>query len=273
MRNKKILIILFLFFLLIISSFIILNKLKDNTDSTYNSNIINTAVIQSNTFNETQFNNLINNTNIYNNKNNKISEPKEIVLEDAIKEQNLSGDKELYELIETDYGKDVAVVKNDLQFSTIWAGIQKKSKPNINEIEDYITQMPTKNGIWIKEDSRDDFLTILENTIEKNVFYIDDKGYLQINEFFNAKDENGYISRIKDCIDSENKIMVVFRCSHYFIDTATGEIYEEEFEKLSPETPLIFYRENNSAIILLSTNKGNKITNEAYLESFLNCFE
>ena len=84
-------------------------------------------------------------------------------IEEIKNETGATADTNIYEVgIEYD-GREVLQVKPEVQAQTVWAGIEKNASPTDEETNTLWSSKPTEPGIWVSPDSRDAFLTILQD--------------------------------------------------------------------------------------------------------------
>ena len=76
---------------------------------------------------------------------------------------NSNADPNIYR-IEREYdGRRILQIKPEVQFNVDLAGIVNNGMPAENEINELVSKVPNKSGIWISEQSRQEFLKLLEN--------------------------------------------------------------------------------------------------------------
>ncbi|MEE0866220.1 MAG: hypothetical protein U0L98_05450 [Clostridia bacterium] len=96
---------------------------------------------------------------------------------------NAKGKTDIYQ-IETEHdGRKIIQIKPEVQFDVDLAGILKDGKPEEDEIKKILEKRPIGKGIWVSEQSREQFIKILKNN-NLNNFSVNDNGFLEI------KDEN-----------------------------------------------------------------------------------
>ena len=107
------------------------------------------------------------NENIYQEINQIVSEiseeEKKLQEVDEIKANfGITGDTQLYE-VQNDYNNNtIAVVKPSIKYKVAFAGMTKKAKPQIEELNNIIEKNhPKYTGIWIENSSREKFLKML----------------------------------------------------------------------------------------------------------------
>ena len=88
-----------------------------------------------------------------------------------------TADTDMYE-IATEYdGREVVIIKPNIQYQVALAGAIKKDLPEFNELDEILTNGPNTNGIWIESSSREKFLKILKEITECN-YTINEDGFL-----------------------------------------------------------------------------------------------
>lgn len=96
---------------------------------------------------------------------------------------NAKGKTDIYQ-IETEHdGRKIIQIKPEVQFDVDLAGILKNDKPYENEIEKILKKRPQEKGIWISEQSREQFMKILENN-NLNNFSVNNDGFLKIKGYY-----------------------------------------------------------------------------------------
>ena len=167
-----------------------------------------------------------------------------------IKDQiGATADSEIYN-IEKEYdGREILVIKPDVQFKTVLAGILKHGKPSKQDIEE-LELSKFKKGVWISEISRDRFLQILKKCGLNN-FSIDEKGYL----YKNSESQNEYSSKLENLINSNKLTIVDITGKCYTRDEMTGEILEYPFKDMDLYQICEKYETQGSRIIVITTNE------------------
>ena len=116
-------------------------------------------------------------------------------IEEIKKDTGATADSDLYAVAKEYDGRQVLVIKPEIQFKTVLAGILKNDEPSMQDVENVNLNLFKKKGIWISENSRNKFLEILGECNIKN-FTIDDDGYLKQLE----KTENEYSLKLEELI-------------------------------------------------------------------------
>ena len=101
------------------------------------------------------------------------------IIENIKNEINSTADTNMFQ-VETEYdGRPIIQIKPEIQYTTVLAGIIENKKPEESEIEEILKKAPTETGVWISEQSRENFLNLLsKNNI--NNYLIDYNHYEKI---------------------------------------------------------------------------------------------
>ena len=190
---------------------------------------------------------------------------------DELKEYTgASGDSELYE-VSTEYdGRKVLKIKDNIMYDVALAGILKQGKPEFAEIDTLKRQAPSKTGIWISENSRTNFLNLLQEQT-KTEYSINDEGYLEIK---NKNSQNDIDKKLEDLISNNEKQFIIDMSGiDYTIDTVTGEIVEYPFEEIDAYQVFDYIANGNNNIIVVTTNTQKALTNNEILSSIIEQME
>ncbi len=201
-----------------------------------------------------------------NEENSDISNNVEII-ENIQKDINSTANTDLFEVVTEYDGKNFIRIKPDIQFNTVLAGIIKKDTPNENEINELIKNAPTNTGIWINDNSREDFINLLESN-NINSFEIDENGYLKEK---NNKDNelSNKVKIINQMVNSDELYIIDMSGKCYIRDDVSGEILEYPFEEMDPYQLTEPYYNDNVIILNITSNKNNYLSNEEILEGIL----
>ena len=188
------------------------------------------------------------------------------VIEDIKKQTGLEADDNLYQ-VDTEYdGRKVLNIKNNVQFKVAFAGLIKKDKPKLDEVESIINNnYPKRNGIWVEQDSRKKVIELLEDNTESK-YKIDEEGYLLVE---NIDKQNKNDIELQKMIKGNKTIIISVSSSYYEVDTVTGEIVEYPFEKLDYYQAVEKVENENNIIIFITTNTKKKLTNIEILKEVL----
>ena len=251
MKNKKYIIIgLAVIVIILIVALVIFFSKKDNEDV---NNMI--LVSENNVTNE----NAEDNTSIVDQdtSNQNVEE-----IENMKNEINATGNTDIYYVDEEYDGRKILQVKPDVQFDVDLAGIIKNTIPEENEISELIEKAPTDNGVWISEESRESFSTLLKNN-NINDFTISDDGYLQINN----SENNDMANKLINMINSNNLYIINITGIAYERDYISGEITEYPFEDMDPTQAVEPYQKDNKIILEVTTNKMQELTESEILDA------
>ena len=189
------------------------------------------------------------------------------IIENIQKDINSTANTDLFEVVKEYDGKNSIRIKPDIQFNTVLAGIIKKDIPNENEINELIKNAPTNTGIWINDNSREDFINLLESN-NINSFEIDENGYLKGK---NNKDNelSNKVKIINQMVNSDELYIIDMSGKCYIRDDVSGEILEYPFEEMDPYQIAEPYYNDNVIILNITSNKNNYLSNEEILEGIL----
>ena len=203
-------------------------------------------------------------------KNNNLSsaelekqEENEII---ELKEQlGIAGKAEIY-IIDKEYdGRKILVIKPNMQYDVVMAGILSNSKPDYEKLSGILQNEPEENGIWISEKSRNQILEIIHN-ITNAKYKIDEYGYLNQDV---VDEMNEYDKKIEKILSSNRLYAIDINKSCYIIDNVTGEIVENSFEEMDPYTPFEYFETNNKAVFIITTNSKNKLNYNDIIKEIL----
>lgn len=174
-----------------------------------------------------------------------------------------TGNTDIYQVEEDNNGRRYLQVKQDVQFDVDLAGIIKNAKPEDSEMNELIEKGPTKNGIWISEQSRESFSNLLKDNNINN-FNISDDGYLQIN---NNAGESDIINKLIDMINSDKLYIINTTGLAYQRDYISGEIVEYPFEDMDPYQVIEPFQKDNKIILEVTSNKMGKLSENEILDT------
>ena len=185
-------------------------------------------------------------------------------IEEIKNETGATADTNIYQ-VGTEYdGREILEIKPEVQMQAVWAGIEKNDAPTEEETNSLWSSIPTETGIWISPDSRETFLTILEDNEISN-FGINEEGYLYKEE----KSENDMAKRIEEMINSNKIYIMDISGTCYIRDEMTGELVEYPFERMDPYQVCEPYSYENTIIIEITTNSAGKLTNQEILSAII----
>ena len=249
MNKKKILVIVLIFILILVIGIIVItnNLNKEKEGNTNNTNTANLEVPDVE----------IDKNQVDYNNNATVNELKDFT--------GASGDTELYE-VTTEYdGRQVLKIKDNKQYDVAIAGIIKQEKPEFSEIEELKKNAPKKPGIWVSEKSRTNFLNLLNNQTNSK-YKFNEEGYLEIED---KSSQNNIYKKLESLISGSKLFAIDISGTDYTIDSVTGEIVENPFEQLDPYQAFDYVANDNSYIIIVTTNKEKSLSNKEILNSII----
>lgn len=183
-------------------------------------------------------------------------------------EINAKANSNIYQVEEEYDGRKILQIRPNIQFETVLASILKNEKPLENEIQELLQKKPSKNGIWISEQSRDKFLNLLkENNID--CYSINNEGFLE----YTGNSDKEEVKKINEVTTSNNLCIIDISGTSFSRDEISGEIVEYPFEKMEPYQAVDVYRNDNDIILEITTNEKGKLSSEEILKEVLSNFE
>lgn len=198
------------------------------------------------------------------NQQEQVASEEENIKEEIINETGITGDAQIYDIVE-DNNTQVLTVKEDLKYKVALVGMLKQAKPEYEELDKIIENQNFKNGVYINEKSRQQFLEILDKYTENN-YIIDENGYLQIQK---QNNENDADIKMREKINSENLIIFDFSDMCYTIDEVSGEITDYPFEAMDPYQVSQIYQQGNQKIVFITTNTKGKLTEDEIIKEII----
>ena len=168
--------------------------------------------------------------------------------------------------INTQQPSDVLEISQEEQYNTTLAGIIKQDKPQKDEVEKLVSQKLNDNGIWISENSRETFTTLI-NSYTNQEYQVNDEGYLEIAHV--SENKNNYDIAIETAINSEKQYTIDMSGKYYLVDHMTGLIESNLFEGMDPYQVYEYVEAENKKIILLTSNKQNELTDDEIIEGLV----
>lgn len=209
-------------------------------------------------------NNLVDEQNL---EENSLIEQSVEKVEEIKNEIGITGNTELYEIQKGYDDKEIAVIKPNIKYKVAFAGMIKKQKPEMNELDNIIeTNHPKNNGIWIENNSREKMLKIIKNNT-KSTYKIDDDGYLKI---INKNMQNDNDIALEKIINSNKLFILNISSICYIIDDISGEILDFNFEKLDMFQNYEYFTDENRNIIFITENSKNILDETEIFQSLLN---
>lgn len=180
-------------------------------------------------------------------------------------EFGMTGDTEIYTVVEEYDGRKTLAIKPDLQYKVAMAGILKDAMPEYQELDAILEKAPKNKGIWVSNRAKEKMLETLQ-WITGVDYSIDENGYLQQQK---GQEMNSYDEKISQILARDKLYVIDINSSYYILDNVTGEIMENPFEKMDPYTPYEYVENGNSSIWILATNHKNKLSYEEILKEIL----
>lgn len=253
--NKKVFIIFIVLALIIISTVLAI-KLSDSKTNNQDNKSLEKSELSKDEINE-------NNSNLSDNLNSSTEYTTEEI-EQIKKEINATANTDIYKVGEEPGKRKILQVKPEVQFSVDLAGIIKNAKPEENELNELLKQMPNNTGIWVSRQSREKFLELLKNNNIQN-FSITNEGYLKID----SRVENAISTKLENMIKSDKLYVINITGKAYERDYITGEIVEYPFEDMDPTQIIEPYSDPNKIILEVTTNKRKNLTDKEILETII----
>lgn len=248
LNNKKIIIIVIIIIILAIASLIFMQvKKKDNQNDVL---VIEDEYIQID--------------------RNQLSYQDNVTVDELKKSRGLTGNSDIYEIVEEFDGRKTLVVKADIKYKVAFAGMMTKDKPEMEELQSIIdSYRPTENGIWVKENTRDKLLEVLNGDKFNSKYSIDNKGYLKIEE---KNGQNDLDKKLEKAIKGDKQYILNISSICYIVDDVTGEILDYNFEDLDRYQMYECFYDSDKMIIFISENTRNIYSNEEIIENVINLF-
>ena len=248
-NNKKIIftVIIILIILVILVAFKILNNKKIDNSNEIQNDFINIEVDK-----------------------NQIGYQENVTIEEIKNDTGAKGNTDIYE-IQTEYdGRNVITVKANIKYKVAFAGMIKNSKPELNELDQILNEnIPRKNGIWVKEQSRDKILEIFNNENVNSKYTIDNDGYLKIQDKGNQNDID---KKIEGIINGNKQYILDVSSVCYIVDSITGEILDYNFEKMDKYQTYEYFEDEDKFIIFINENTDNQLTKIEIFNSIVGMF-
>lgn len=257
MKKKIYIVIIIILVLVIIGGIVFFNKDEENKQNIVENNISDDNILQNILSNTTDENIVIENELLNEVERENIEEIKNMQ-----SEINSTANPNIYYVDEEYDGRKILQVRPVIQYEVDLAGILKNEKPEENEIGDLLRNGPKKKGIWISEQSRQDFEALLKKNNINN-FYISDDGYLQTD----GNVEGELATKLLDMMNSDKLYIINMTGTAYERDYISGEITEYPFESMDPYQAIQSYETDNSTILEITSNKANKLSNKEILEA------
>lgn len=251
-KNKKILIIIGILIILLIILGIVI------------------YIITSNKSNEEHNNEIINNEYSQLDKN-EIQYQENITIEELKEQTSITGNNEIYEIQEEYDGRKVLTVKADIKYKVAFAGMIKKTMPELEELDTILEQnLPKYSGIWIEASSRDRILNLFNNSENTNSqYYIGEDGYLKISE---KNSQTASDKKIENAINCDKQYILDVSSVCYIVDDVTGEILDYNFENMDRYQTYEYFEYEDKSIIFVNQNTHGQLTDLEIFNSIVEIF-
>lgn len=201
---------------------------------------------------------------------NQLSYQDNVTVDELKNSVGLTGNSDIYEIQEEFDGRKTLVVKADLKYKVAFAGMIKKDKPKLDELQSIIdSNRPTENGIWVEENTRNKLLEILNGGKFNSKYSIDNEGYLNIEE---KNKQNDLDKKLEKAIKGNKQYILDVSSVCYIVDEVTGEILDYNFEDLDRYQMYEYFCDNDKVIIFISQNTRNIYSNGEIIENVINLF-
>ena len=203
---------------------------------------------------------------------NQVSYKDNVTVEELKKDISATGDTKIYEIKEEFDGRKILSVKDTIKLKVSFAGIIKNSMPNLDEADEIFEKnFPKSDGIWVDENSREKILNLFNNSeVTNSKYYINDKGYLKIEDKNKQTDIDKKIEKI---IKDNKKIVFGLSSVCYIVDDLTGEIMDYDFEQMDQMQSYKFFEDDNKMVVFITENKQNQLKNDEILKDLFSLVE
>ena len=178
-----------------------------------------------------------------------------------------TGKDELYEVKQEANGRENITIKDEIKYKVELAGILKQNMPEYEELDSIIENKQIHAGIWISSESRENILSLIQTYLKDN-YKINEDGYLELVN--KSTESNEYDGIIQNHINN-NKIYIISATGEvYDIDNITGKIVLYPFEQMDEHQLCEPLEYENKKIIVLTSNKKQKLSNDEIFEALIN---
>lgn len=191
------------------------------------------------------------------------------LIENLKNDIGVTGNSEIYDVAEEN-GEQVLYVKDDVKFKVALAGLLKNQQPKKDEVDNIISQHKfVKNGIFVAEKSRNDFLKFIEN-YTSSTYKFDENGFLCV-DIDNKLNDND--RKLQNAITSNKLYLIDFSDKCYIVDDATGDIVDYPFEIMDPYQAYQIYSSGSQMVVFITTNSKNKLSDDDIFDEIILLFE
>lgn len=186
-------------------------------------------------------------------------------LADLKQEYKMTGPDELYEIQTEEDGRKVLNIKPNINYKVAFAGLMKSSIPDFAEVDSiYEANYPTKSGIWVDENSREQILKLFNSCLNSEYEIVD--GYLKVkNE--NTPNEND--KKLKEVINGDKQFILTISGVSYLVDTVSGNILDNPFEDFDKYQIYEYVEYENNKIIFITKNNSKSLSDKEIIDSVL----
>ena len=201
---------------------------------------------------------------------NQIEYQPDVTVEEIKNEIGATGNTDIYEVEQEYDGRNILTVKPSIKYKVAFAGMIKKTKPSMNELDNIVEEkLPHKTGIWVEEKSRDKILEIFNDGDVNSKYLIDDDGYLKIDR---KNDQNDNDKKIEKVINGNKQYILDISSVCYIVDDITGEILDYNFENMDKYQTYEYFEDKDKYILFVTENSNNVLTNLEIFKSIINLF-
>ena len=161
-----------------------------------------------------------------------------------------TGKDELYEVKQEANGRENITIKDEIKYKVELAGILKQNMPEYEELDSIIENKQIHAGIWISSESRENIFSLIQTYLKDN-YKINDDGYLELVN--KSTESNEYDEIIQK-----------------HIDNITGKIVLYPFEQMDEHQLCEPLEYEDKKIIVLTSNKKQKLSNNEIFEALIN---
>ncbi len=178
-----------------------------------------------------------------------------------------TGKDELYEVKQEANGRESITIKDEIKYKVELAGILKQNMPEYEELDNIIETKQLHAGIWISSESRENIFSLIQTYLKDN-YKINEDGYLELVN--KSTESNEYDEIIQKHINN-NKIYIISATGEvYDIDNITGKIVLYPFEQMDEHQLCEPLEYEDKKIIVLTSNKKQKLSNNEIFEALIN---
>lgn len=198
---------------------------------------------------------------------NEVAYQENVTVGELKNEVGASGNDEIYEIMSEYDGRKFLSIKPDVQFDVVLSGLLDGKMPELDleKLEKKTSGFEGKKGVWIEENSREDFLELLKETT-KCSYHVNTDGYLVCEQ---KQGSNDIDTRLQQILLGDELRIIAVTGSCYTVDEISGEVVEYPFEKMDPYQTSENFEKDKQKICILSTNKKGNLTSEKIIKSIL----